>query len=395
MPLKEKRDKILENVDVLKFGVSPARMFNKLHDKMGKKNLEKIEDDMVSNAKKNEKCLNVINKYITKKIKEKILYYFINTKVNNEIEIFFKFSNKIDVFKLKLGETKYTEISLKIQEQIDFEPYSNSIFEIFPLTYCTVRHIDNSIAFVTNKKVISVYQFNCMITAVENKNNKNTEDKLYKEIFIGDEKGTLHLLEIKYEYNHHEKNYEIKSIYQKKSIKIFENYIKGLLHIERLNTIFSWSDENERFISINNDYSLEVLNIIKFENKTDIKEILVSKYDLIFISCCNNYDIYKKNKIYCYTLNGMMISFYETHENIVKCFTEEKFNIVLWNNNVLSYPLYSFDEACRLFYCDFTKDLKAWTIKINSCQYFPKNKIYLIISSNNKATFLENNKDFI
>ena len=395
MPLKEKRDKILENVDVLKFGVSPARMFNKLHDKMGKKNLEKIEDDMVSNAKKNEKCLNVINKYITKKIKEKILYYFINTKVNNEIEIFFKFSNKIDVFKLKLGETKYTEISLKIQEQIDFEPYSNSIFEIFPLTYCTVRHIDNSMAFVANKKVISVYQFNCMITAVENKNNKNTEDKLYKEIFIGDKKGTLHLLEIKYEYNHHEKNYVIKKIYKKKSIKIFDNYIKGLLHIERLNTIFSWSDENEGFISINNDYSLEVLNIIKFENKTDIKEILVSKYDLIFISCCNNYDIYKKNKIYCYTLNGMMISFYETHENIVKCFTEEKFNIVLWNNNVLSYPLYSFDEACRLFYCDFTKDLKAWTIKINSCQYFPKNKIYLMISSNNKATFLENNKDFI
>ena len=54
-------------------------------------------------------------------------------------------------------------------------------------------------------------------------------------------------------------------------------------------------------ISINNDYSLEVINIIKFENKIDIQEILVSKYNLIFIICCDNYDIYNKYKIYYYT----------------------------------------------------------------------------------------------
>ena len=398
IPLEEKRKKIADDIELLKFGVSPAKLFNKLHDKMGKKNLEKIEDDIDNFGiidKKDEKCLNVINKYITKKIKEKALYYYINTRVNNEIEIIFKFTNKIDIFKLKFGDTKFTEFSLKIQDQLDFEPYSNSFIEIFPLTYCIVRHIDNTISFISAKKVLSIYQFNCMATAIENKYNKNAEDKLYKEIFIGDEKGFLHLIEIYYDYNHYERSYEILNIFIKKSVKIFESYVKGLLHIERLNTIISWSDGNEKFISINNDYSLEVLNTIKFAKKIDIQEVLVSKYDLIYISCVDNNDIQNKYKVYCYTFNGMKISLYEINEKIIKCFTDEYINVVHLNNNGFSFYLYSFDVPKDSFYCDFTKDSKALNFKIMYCQYYPKNKKYLMISSNNKASFYYNDKDYI
>ena len=396
IPLEEKRKKISDEVELLKFGVSPAKLFNKLHDKMGKKYLENNEDDIDINDnidKKDEKCLNVINKYITKKIKEKALFYYINTRINNEIEIIFKFTYKIDIFKLKLGDTKPTEFSLKIQEQLDFEPYSNSFIEIFPSTYCIVRHIDNTISFVSTKKVISIYQFNCLVSAVEHKYNKNAEDKSYKEIFIGDEKGFLHLIEIHYEYNHYERTYEILNINLKKSIKIFESYIKGLLHIERLNIIISWSDENEKFISINNDYSLEVLNIIKFENKIDIQEILVSKYDLIFISCVDNDDIYNKYKVYCYSLNGMKISLYEINQKIIKCFIDEYISVIHLNNNGFIYYLYSFEEPKESFYCDFTKDSKALNSNIRFCQYYPKNKKYLMISSNNKAAFFCEDKN--
>ena len=395
LPLKEKRKKILDDVELLKFGVSPAKLFNKLHDKMGKKDLEKNEDDIDDIDKKDEKCLNAINKYISKKLKEKALFYFINTKINNEIEIIFKFINKIDILRLKLGEVKYTEISLKIREQLDFKPYINSFIEIFPSTYCTVRHTDNTISFISAKKVLSIYQFNCMVTAVENKYNKNLEDKLYKELLIGDEKGQLHLIEIFYDYNHHEKSYEIVNIFLKKSIKIFDSYIKGILHNERLNVIFSWSDENEKFISINNDYSLEVINIIKFKNRIDVKEILVSKYDLIFISCYDYDDIVNRYKIYCYTFNGMQISLYEVNKEIIKCFVDENINVVHLNNNIFSFYLYSFDIPRESFYCDFTKESKSLTFNINHCQYFPKNKKYLIISSNNKASFFYDDKDNI
>ena len=407
IPLEEKIKKISDDVELLKFGISPAKLFNKLHDKMGKKYLEKNEDVIDNNdnvndvdniGKKDEKCLNVINKYITKKIKEKVLYYYINTRVNNEIEIIFKFTNKIDIFKIKFGDTKFTEISLKIKDQVDFEPYNNSFIEIFPSTYCTVRNTDNTISFIYNKKISYIYQFNCMATAIENKYNKNGEDKLYKELFIGDEKGFLHLIEILLNYNHYERIYEIKNIFVKKSMKIFDSYIKGLLHIERLNTIISWSDENEKFISINNDYSLEVLNIIKFKKKIDIQEILVSKYDLIFISCVDNSDILNKYKIYCYSLNGMKISFYEVNQKIIKCFVDEYINVVHLNNNGFSYNLYSlnsFDKPKEDFYCDFNKDSKDLELKIYFSQYYPKNKKYLMISSDNKASFFNNDKDYI
>ena len=390
-PLKEKVLEIKENVDLFKFGTSPAKMFNKPHEKMTIKNFEKSEEDLSNNIKKEEKSLNVINKYIQKKIKEKADFYLINTKNDNDIELIFKFRNKVDIFKLKFGETKNTEISLKIQEQINLDNYKNSFCEIFPEIYCFVRHIDNTISFISRKKIISIYYFNCLVTSVENKHNKNMEEKTYKEIFIGDEKGFLHLIEI--DFNQNEKICEIKNIKIKKTAKTNEGCITGLLHNERLNIIISWCKENEDYISLNNDYDLKLMNIIRIEKNNIINEVLVSKYDLIFIS---TYDKISRNyKVYSYTLNGIKISFYEGIQKIIKCFSNEKMNIIVDNNNGFSFYLYTFDELCNNFYCDFTKDYKAFEIKINHCQYYPKKKKYLMICSHNKSFFYNNDNDYI
>ena len=120
---------------------------------------------------------------------------------------------------------------------------------------------------------------------------------------------------------------------------------------------------------------------------------MISKYDLIYIS------FYEKKsnlyKIYSYTLNGIKVSSFGSVEKIVKCFIDEKINIVFNNNNGLSFYLYTFDEVCSKFFCDFTKDLKAFKIKIISCQYYPQNKKYLMICSGNKAYFFYNDKNFI
>ena len=393
LPLKEKVGEIKENVDMFKFGTIPAKVFNKPHEKMGGINIIREKEEEINTIdKKEEKIMNNINKYIQKKIKEKEEFYLINTKKDNEIELIFKFRNKIDIFKLKFGETKSTEISLKIQEQIFLEPFNNSFCEISPEIFCTVRHIDNTISFVSKKQIIATYHFNCLITAVENKNNKSSEDKC-KEIFIGDERGFLHLLEIKFDYNQGQKNYEIKKIKIKNSVKVHEGSITGLLHCERLNVIFSWSDENEDYICISNDYNLNLMNVIKTEKNICIKEILVSKYDLIFIRYYEKLSGYYK--VFCYTLNGIKVSYYDSHEKIIKIFIDEKINIVYWNNNGLSFYLYTFDEIIKNFFCDFTKDYKAFELKINFCQYYPQIKKYLMICSDNKAYFLKNDKDFI
>ena len=394
--LEEKRNKILENIDILKFGVTPAKVFNRQHDKMGNNNLDKNEDDVINFSKKEEKCINVINKYIQKKMKEKVNYFFINNKNDKEIEIIFKFNTKIDIFKLKFGDMKNIEITLKIQEQIDFKPYENSLCEIFPETYCTVRHIDNTISFTSSKKALSRYQFSYLVTSVEIKYNKYLEDKNYKEIFIGDEKGILHLIEIRYEYNQNEKSFEIKELKRKKSVKTHERYIKGLLHYERLNAIFSWSDENDGYICINNDYTLDFLNIIKLGRNKEIDEIKISKYDLIFVSYYDKLDkLDKKYAVNCYSLNGLNISNFASPQKIVKCFLDEKINMVFGNKNGFSFKLYAFDDKCESFYLDFKDVDKSWQIKINDCQYYPQIKNYLMIRSDYKAYFFENKEEYI
>ena len=389
-PINQKVEEIKEKIDYYKFGMTPAKLFNKVHEKINNKNYNKNEDEINNYEKKKEKSLNIINKYIQKKLKEKVDYFFINSNNNNEIELIFKFKTKIDIFKLKFGETKNTEISFKIQEQIDFDCFNNSLCEILPDIYCTVRHIDNTISFNSGKKLNSIYHFNCLITSVENKYNKNSEDKTNKEIFIGDENGFLHLIEI--EFNLNEKLYEIKKIKIKKSVKVHERFIKGLLHDERLNIIFSWSDENENYIAMNNDYNLNLINIIKLEKDIYIKEILVSKYDLIYI---NSFDKSSGNtKVYCYTLNGIKVSFYECAEKIIKCFDDENLSVITSNNNGYIYNLYTFEEILSHFFVDFTKS-KGNTITIKDCQYYPHIKNFLMICSDNKAYFYNNEQSFI
>ena len=386
---KEKIEEIKGKIEMLKFGMIPAKLFNKPQEKLGMQNSSnQNEDERNLFLKKHEKIKNVINNYIQKKIKEKNHFYIINKNNINEIEIIFKFNTKIDIFKLKLHETKGTEISLKIKEQIDLEPYNNSFCEILPHIYCFVRHFDNTFSFVSIKKIISVYQFNCMITSIEKLNSKKIEEeKNIINVFFGDEKGFLHLVEIKYELNQSDKTYDIKNVKIKNSVKTHKRLIKGLCYDERLNIIISWSDQYENFISINNDYSLDFLNIINIGENNDIKEILISKYDLIFISCYN--DTSKSYKIFCYTLNGIQISCYENSKKIIKCFIDEKINIIHINNNIFSFYLYTFDEIYKSQYCEFIKDFQGLKLYIKECFYFPQIKTYLMFCNDNKIYFYQ------
>ena len=387
LPLKEKVNKIKEDVEFFKFGVTPAKLFDKLVDKI---TIKENEEEINNHEKKETKIINIINKYIQKKVKEKTDFYSINNNNSEDIELIFKFKNKIDILNINYGDIKKVEISLKIPEQIYLEPFNNSFCEVFPDIYCTVRHIDNTISFVNKTKIISRYYFNCLVTSIENKYNKNSEDKTMKEIFLGDENGFLHLLKIKFDFNHNEKIYEIKEIKITKSEKIHDKSIKGLLHSERLNIIFSWNDE-DNYICLNNDYDLKFINIIKIDKDKCIKDILLSKYDLLYITCYNKHkNSYSLN---CYTLNGIKVSSYEADSRnlkIIKCFADEKINIVFWNNNIFNFELYNLDNICNFSFYDFNRNDVSTEVKINSCQYYPKIKKYLMISSDNKASFFIN-----
>ena len=391
LSIEKKIEEIEDKIEVLKFGITPAKIFNKSHHN---RNINIAEDEINSFGKKKEKkVIDTINEYIESKSDEK--FYFINSNINNKNEIILnlKFSSRIDIFKLKFGENKYNEFSYNINEPIEIEPYNNLFCEIVPGIICIVRNKDSTIQFVSTKNDKFIYKWTCIVTAIEPFIKKEkVEEQNYKKVFIGDENGYLNLMKIDYE-SIEKDNYKINSVSILKSVKAHRSLIKGIVYNERLNIIISWSEEG--VISINNDYSFNFLNIIDLGNIYDIKEILISNYDLICVNCdlIGNH----KYKIFCFTLNGIQATFCEDNsDNIYKCFFDGKLNVVYTNGMIISYNCYDFQTPFKNLFPKYIDDFEGGErIRINFCNYYPKIRKYLIIYSDNHISFEDVIKNFI
>ena len=387
-PIEERIEEIQSKIDMLKFGITPAKVINK--PQKNKKSSNEFDDYITVFNKKETKIMEIINDYIGKKSNE--TFYFINSYNENEIELILKFKSRIDIFKLKIGDNKYNEITLNVKGQIDMEPYNNLFCEIISGVYCIVRNEDNTLQFISTKKLISIYQWTCFITAIEPLTQKRKiEEKNIKKVFIGDENGYLHLLKIEYEFIDKEKSYEIKSVSLIKSIKAHRSLIKGIIYNERLNIIISWS--NEGIISINNDYSLDFLNIIDLGDAYNIREILISKYDLLCINCYKKDN--KEYKTFCYTLNGIQATNSEVTKKIIRLFADEKLNVVYINGNIFSYNYSDLDSPKNSIYSEYINKNDDEKLSINYSMYYPKFKKLLMAYNNNKISFQNIHKGFI
>ena len=387
-PLKQKINEIRNKIEMMKFGITPAKLINK--PQKDKKPSNEFDNYIMGFKKKETKLIEIINDYIGKKSNEK--FSFINSYNENEIELILKFKSRIDIFKLKIGENKYNEITLITKGQIDLEPNHNIFCEIISGVFCIVCNEDNTLQFISTKKIISIFQWTCIITAIEPFiQKKKIEEKHIKKAFIGDENGYLHLIKIEYEFIEKEKSYEIKSVSLIKSVKAHRSLIKGIIYNERLNIVISWS--NEGIISINNDYSFTFLNIIDIGENYDIKEILLSKYDLLCINC------YKKDnneyKTFCYTLNGIQVTNSEVTKKIIRLFADEKLNVVYINGNIFSYNYSDLDIPKNSLYSEYINKNNDEKLSIIYSMYYPKFKKLLMIYNNNKISFQNIHKGFI
>ena len=390
--LKEKVDEIEQKVGILKFGITPAKIFNKPHPKINKpnrKNTADLEEEINISERKEEKIRNLINDYIKKKSKES--FYVINSYNFNEIELIFKFNSKIEIIRSKFGENKINYFSFSAKDQIEFEPYNNLFCEVIPGIICVVRNRDKTIKFISQKKLLEEYKCTCIPTAIEPFKKKIQEEKNIKKVFIGDENGYLHLLKIEYLSSQNEKSSEIKSVKIVKTIKVQRSLIRGIIYNEKLNIIISWSDEG--VICINNDYSFEFLNIIDLGGNCDIKEIIISKYDLLYISCYDSND--QKYKILCFNLNGVPVTSFESSKKIIRFFVEEKVNIVNEIRNIFSYKCYDFYKLYDIIYCEYIDNLIKNRIDIIYCCYYAKIKKMLILYNDNKIVFQKIDQNFI
>ena len=394
-PLKEKIELLQEKIDILKFGITPAKIFHKPHKKVHKQNND-LEDE-INFDKKEKKIVEIINDYLGKKTKEKEAFYLINNnnKNANEIELILKYNSRIDKFKLKIKDLKFSEESFEIKEQINMEPNINSFCEIAPGLYCLVRNKDKTILFVSKKNISQVYQWTCIVTAIEPFIKKTKSDNnIIKKVFLGDEKGYLHLMEIEYDIQQYDKIYSIKSVNIKQSIRAHNSLIKGIIYNEKLNVVISWSDEG--VISINNDYSLNFLNIISLGKNWDIQELLISKFDIIVLNVLNKED--NLYKIFCFTLSGIRVSISENAEKIVKCYADEKILVIISNGNIFShtcYDLYELSNNTFSDYIDSYEELNVSSLGIKYCKHYPKIKKLLLIYTDNKSSFQKIDNNFL
>ena len=233
------------------------------------------------------------------------------------------------------------------KEQVSIEPVSQRCCELSPGIFCVCRYIDNVIQIKSEKQSF-LYQYNSIITSVEffsHNEIKNTTNNITthsNEIVFGDENGYLYLMQIEYEINNKKQTIQINpdKIKIVKEIKVHNSFIQGILYVKRLNIIISYSEEGQ--ITINNAFSLNIINIIELGEKYYIKDIKISSYDLLYIYCYNN--INKKYYIKCYTLNGIKVTKLVTDKKINNFFITEEIIAVYENNVIEAYKLHDLND---------------------------------------------------
>ena len=229
--------------------------------------------------------------------------------------------------------------------------------ELYKTVFLSCRYIDKIIQINhSNKDIFNIYHDN-IITSVEFFSHKEKENNSNKtilhtnQVFFGDEKGNLNLMEIEYEITNKNKIEKIK-IKLLKTIKAHNSLIQGILYVKRLNIIISYSEEGQ--ITINNAFDFNVLNIINLGEKYYIKDIKISKYDLIYI-----YYTDKENEkfgfIKCYSLNGIKFNELKSDKKIIDFFVDETLLVVYENNLIEVFNLYAIDEK-PLFQLNFEKN---------------------------------------
>ena len=387
IPDDEKIKKIQERIDYLKFGSCPSKLFNKPHPKITreKNTNEKTEktSEMELFEKKKEKLKKNLNKYIKDLEKNEQNFYFINNNATNNMELIFGIKSQIQIVSIKSSD-KLNTIKLDIDDQLKLEPYNNSLCEIFPGIYCFVRYGDCTIKIFSQKKLIRKYQWLSIVTAIEPLGEIKTSDEkniIIKKVAIGDSNGYLHIIKFIYEKFINDV-FHINLIIEK-SVRTHTTFIKGIIYNERLNIIISWN--NEGTICIINDYSLVVLNIIELGKDFDINDILITKYDLIYVNCFNR--VSKQYKEFCFTLNGIKITETGDIQKIINCFFDDNIYLVYASGNILVCNSYNINIVRDSIYSSYLENVNGDKPTIKFCKYFPKLKKLLIIYSDNYVDF--------
>ena len=325
-------------IQLLTLGLTPFQLFKNPHPTKEKKaKKENANNYLKKDINNNNKISKLIGRkksspyYVNKKLIEfinnnpfKDLLFIFNNNNNDESKIIFLYKKELNIFNF-ISENEKDNLNIKINFDeelniIKIKPYKNIFVELFDNVFLLCRFINRTFLLFSETQKIYI-EWPCIITALEfYKHNEikhlNSIININK-VIIGDEEGNLSLVEIEIEYNERKKEFKLNSLSNiYKRHKTFYSYINSIKYNKRLNIIISSC--NEGLISINNGFSFEIINIIEINNKPNIIDIQISKYDLLYIYTYNN-----KYGIYCYTLNGIKISEISSIKEYVNYFVND------------------------------------------------------------------------
>ena len=349
-------DQIKSEINFLTFGICPLQLFKtplkekkiERHKSLRKSSISSFNSQKTKEPNFEKDLQKFLNSFSGEKYKIFLLDDSSSDNFGKALVI--KTKKILNIFRKSNDESKnkITKVELRQKRYLKIYPLSKMFCELSKDIFLSCRYLDKIIQInYSDKNNILIY-FDNIITSVELlSHQENIMDETNKKIthlnqvIFGDEKGNINLMKIEYEIDNQKQN-NLNEIKLKliKSIKAHNSLINGILYIKRLNIIISYSEEGQ--ITINNAFDFNIINIIQLGKDFYIKDVIISKYDLIYIYC-SNYQNENYSYIKCYSLNGIKFTELETEKKIINFFVDETLLVVYENNLIEIFNLYDLD----------------------------------------------------
>ena len=409
--IDEKIKNIQNKIDLLSLGLVPAQLFKGAHPnkeiklkQINNNNTRKLENNNNKiESSKNLKKIPNINKYLKDFINKgfkNLPYIFTYLNYNEIIKLVFIFENQIKIFNyLSESNKDMPNINIDFEEDINIlkiKPYKNVIVELYQNIFIICRLVNRTLLVCSEKQKYYI-EYPCIITAIEFSShyksviNQNSVIHINK-LIIGDEEGYLSIIEIITEYFDKKKEFTISAISNSfKRNKTHYSYINGITYNKRLDIIISSCGKG--YITINNGFSFELLNVIKIGKNLNILEFKLSKYDLLYIYTKKNINNRYIYELYCYTLNGLNIKKLDIKKEIANFYINNtSIYIIYKNGNIEEYNCANFKQIENHIDKDEIKNINVFGDVFHSvCS--PKTAIiFIIFNKHFKTIHLYNNQ---
>ena len=408
--INEKIHNIRCKIQLLSLGLTPSQLFKGPHpnkeNKATKKNNNNGDISFVEIENKKSSKKRILSYSINKSLKNfiskenfKNLFFSFNNINNENIKLIFVYKNQIKIFNyLSENDKDQPQINIDLEEDnifLKIKPYRNIFIELYGNIFLFCRLINRTLLLCSEKKKYYI-EWPCIITSIEFFRHSKSSFNSYIEysinrIIIGDEDGYLSIIEIIIEFFEKEKEFKIKYINNIiKRNKVHYSYINGIKYNKRLNIIISSCGEG--YITINNAYSFEIINIINIGKKYNILDYKISEYDLLYIyTNIKNINNEYKYELYCYTINGIKIKKINIKECINFYINNTSVYIVYKNGNIGEYNCSNFKEINNHINKEEVKDIAKYGDAIHCAFYSKISKIFIIFKNKYKNILLSNN----